>query len=217
MLLLVQLPLPFELLVAAAWCDRQEVTVRHRWTTELLVVVLKLHFSTAVIVLKAWHLTDPHFYKNSRVHCIGCSSYCPRELILVAAGWIVEELGGFLSQWAASCWRLWQWGGLKARSQLQRKQKLFHICFNPTNGFKEEKSCHTFLSFLLKWLICLRSQFIGCLQKVIGNLVKLNSRAAFVMLSATCEFNSIYLNEWNWNFRVCLCIVVHALNGVSLT
>lgn len=45
-----------------------------------------------------------------------------------------EELGGFLSQCDASCWRLWQWGGLKARSKLQRKQKTLPHLLLPPNG-----------------------------------------------------------------------------------
>lgn len=93
---------------------------------------------------------------------------------LRAAGWaaLCRNWEVFSHNGLASCWR--QWGGLEVRSKLQRKQKLFHICFYSQMVIKDAKSCHGVFSFLLKWLISFRSLFIGCRHSVIWNLIKLN-------------------------------------------
>lgn len=89
---------------------------------------------------------------------------------------VVGELGGFLSQWAASCCRVWQERRFEGKVEASKETKaLPHLLLPPNGNWRSEIFCHNLFSLLLKWLICFRSQFIGYRHKVIGNLVKLKS------------------------------------------
>lgn len=129
------------------------------------------------------------------------------QLASVAAGWAARRSGRF--SLTASCQppQTETVRRFEAKAEASKEtKKLFHICFYPLMVIEEAKSYHGLFSFLLKWLICCRRQFIGCRHEVTGKLVRSVVQHVF-MLSAAPNLQIIY-NILTLSVSTCSCLFV---------